>query len=340
VTDHLGLVTYIIRRLLLIIPILIGTTFITFIISRVTVPDPARTWAGPRASAEAIAALTARFHLSDPIYVQYLYYLRDLVTGNWGVSPTSGRPVLYDLQLYFPATAELAIAAIIITIIIGIPLGVLAAMYQNKKIDHSIRVLYLAGFSSPPFFVALLFLFVFSYYFNIFPTNGELSSNLLPPARHTGMYIVDSLITGNWIDLKDTLWHIVLPAVALALTYFGVVTRIMRSSMLEVFRKDFIRASYAKGLSGRTVVIRHAVRNAMIPTTTVLGLLLGALLGGTIVIESIFVWPGIGFYATQSIESLDFPSVMGITFLFTLGVVIANLIADILYGIIDPRIKV
>jgi peptide/nickel transport system permease protein len=336
----LGLASYIVRRLLLIIPILLGTTFITFFISRVTVPNPARAWAGVHASPEAIAALITRFHLKDPLYVQYVYYLRDLVTGNWGVSPTSGRPVLYDLQLFFPATAELAIAAIIITIIIGIPTGILAAMYQNKKIDHSIRLIYLAGFSSPPFFVALLFLFVFSYYFNIFPTNGQLSSSLIPPARHTGMYIVDSLITGNWADLKDSLWHIVMPATALALTYFGIVTRIMRSSMLEVFRKDFIRASYAKGLGARTVVLKHAVRNAMIPTTTVLGLLLGSLLGGTIVIETIFLWPGIGYYATQSIESLDFPSVMGITVLFTLGVVFANLLADILYGIIDPRIKV
>jgi len=336
----LGLANYIARRLLLIIPILLGTTFITFFISRVTVPNPARAWAGVHATPQAIAALVMRFHLQDPLYVQYVYYLRDLLTGNWGVSPTSGRPVLYDLQLFFPATAELAISAIIITIIIGIPTGILAAMYQNKKIDHSIRLIYLAGFSSPPFFVALLFLFVFSYYFNIFPTNGQLSSSLVPPVRHTGMYIVDSLITGNWADLKDALWHIVMPATALALTYFGIVTRIMRSSMLEVFRKEFIRASYAKGLGARTVVLKHAVRNAMIPTTTVLGLLLGSLLGGTIVIETIFLWPGIGYYATQSIESLDFPSVMGITVLFTLGVVFANLLADILYGIIDPRIKV
>ncbi len=336
----MGLVTYIVRRLLLIIPILLGTTFITFIISRVTVPNPARAWAGPHASAAAVAALVARYHLKDPIYVQYVYYLRDLITGNWGLSPTSGRPVLYDLQLFFPATAELAIAAVIVTIIVGIPLGIVAAMHQNKKLDHTIRLVYLAGFSSPPFFVALLFLFVFSYYFNVFPTNGQLSTNLVPPTRITGLYIVDSLLTGNWIDLRDALWHIIMPALALALTYFGIVTRIMRSSMLEVFRKDFIRASFAKGLGSRAVVYKHAVRNAMIPTTTVLGLLLGSLLGGTIVIETIFVWPGIGYYATQSIESLDFPSVMGITVLFTLGVVFANLVADLLYGIIDPRIKV
>lgn len=336
----MGLISYIIRRLLLIIPILLGTTFITFIISRVSVPDPARAWAGPHASPDAIAALIARYHLNDPLYVQYFYYMKDLVTGNWGISPTTGRPVLYDLGIFFPATLELAIAAVIITIIVGIPLGILAAMHQNKKLDHSIRLIYLAGFSSPPFFVALLFLFVFSYYFNLFPTNGQLSANLTPPAHITGMYIVDSFLTGNWLDLKDSLWHIVMPSLALALTYFGIVTRIMRSSMLEIFRRDFIRASFAKGLGSRAVVYRHAVRNAMIPTTTVLGLLLGSLLGGTIVIETIFVWPGIGYYATQSIESLDFPSVMGITVLFTLGVVFANLVADVLYGIIDPRIKV
>ena len=302
----MGLASYIVRRLLLIIPILLGTTFITFFISRVTVPDPARAWAGVHATPQAIAALAVRFHLKDPLYVQYVYYLRDLVTGNWGVSPTSGRPVLYDLQLFFPATAELADRGDNNHDHYRHPYRGNRRDVSKQKIDHSIRLIYLAGFSSPPFFVALLFLFVFSYYFNIFPTNGQLSSSLIPPARHTGMYIVDSLITGNWVDLKDSLWHIVMPATALALTYFGIVTRIMRSSMLEVFRKDFIRASYAKGLGARTVVLRHAVRNAMIPTTTVLGLLLGSLLGGTIVIETIFLWPGIGYYATQSIESLGF----------------------------------
>jgi len=154
------------------------------------------------------------------------------------------------------------------------------------------------------------------------------------------MYIVDSLLTGNWVDLRDSLWHIVLPASALALTYFGIVTRIMRSSMLEVFQRDFIRASFAKGLTKNAVVYKHAVRNAMIPTTTVLGLLLGALLSGTIVIEAIFLWPGIGYYAVLSIESLDFPSVMGITILFTISVILANLLADVLYAVIDPRITV
>jgi peptide/nickel transport system permease protein len=336
----MGLLTFIIKRLLMLVPILLGVTFITYIISRVTVPNVARAWAGPRASPQILASLTARYHLDAPLYIQYFYYVRGLLTGDWGVSPASGRPVLYDLAVFFPSTVELAIAAILITIIIGIPTGILAALHQNGKLDHSIRFVYLAGFCSPPFFVGLAMLLVFGYYFNIFPTQGELSTSLIPPAKITGMYIVDSFLTGNWIDLKDSLWHIILPASALALTYFGIVTRIMRSSMLEVFQRDFVRAAFAKGLTKNAVVYRHAVRNAMIPTATVLGLLLGSLLSGTIVIEAIFIWPGIGYYAVQSIESLDFPSVMGITILFTVSVILANLLADILYAVIDPRITV
>ncbi len=336
----MGLVSYIVRRFLLLIPVLVGVTFIAFFIARIAVPDPARAWAGFRATSGELAAYTARYHLNSPIYIQYFYYMKELVSGDWGVSTRTGRPVLTDIEHFFPPTIELALSALLITIVIGIPLGVIASLYHEKKVDHSIRILYLTGFSSPPFFVALLVLFVFSYYFKIFPTQGELSTNLVPPTHITGMYIVDSLLTGNWVDLKDALWHIILPMTALALTYFGIVTRIMRSSMLEVLNKDYVRAAYARGLNGAQVVVKHAMRNAMIPTITILGLVLGALFGGTVVIETIFVWPGIGYYATQSIESFDFPAVIGVTVLFTLGVVIANLIADILYAVIDPRIKV
>ncbi len=253
--------------------------------------------------------------------------MKGLFTGDWGVSATSGRLVITDIQFFFPATVELALAALLITIILGIPLGVLAAMYHERKLDHSIRVFYLAGFSSPPFFVAVILLLAFGFIFQIFPTRGELTTTLIPPTRITGMYIVDSLLTGNWIDLKDSVLHIILPATALALTYFGVITRVTRASMLDVLQKDFIRSSYAVGLSRRTVVFKHALRNALIPTTTVIGLALGSLLGGTIVIETIFEWPGIGYYATQAILNYDFPAIMGVTVLFTLGVVIANLLS-------------
>jgi peptide/nickel transport system permease protein len=336
----MGFFEFVLKRMMLLIPVLFGVTFVTFFLSRVAVPDPARAWAGFRATPAAVEALRVRYHLNGPLVVQYLYYMKGLVTGDWGVSPTSGRSVLTDLALYFPATVELAIAALLLTIAAGIPLGVIASLYHERKIDHSIRFLYLTGYSSPPFLVALVMLFIFSYALNLFPTQGQLSNTLIPPTRITGMYIVDSLLTDNWQDFTDSLWHIVMPASALALIYFGIVTRVTRSSMLEVFQKDFIRAAYAKGLSKRTVVYKHAFRNAMISTVTIIGLVLGSLLSGTIVIETIFLWPGVGYYATQAIENFDFPAVMGVAVLFTLGVVIANLIADVLYAVIDPRIKV
>jgi peptide/nickel transport system permease protein len=307
--------------------------------SRVLVPNPARAWAGLHASTEVVQELAARYHLTGPIYWQYVWYMRSLVTGDWGVSPTTGRPVLSDLAFFFPATVELAMASIILSIIIGIPLGVLAAVYHNSKIDQSIRLFYLMGFSSPPFFVALVLLLILGYFFRILPVQGELSIGLSPPVRITGMYIVDSVLSGNWIDFWDSLSHIVMPAVALTLTYFGIITRVTRASVLETFEKDYIKASFAKGLGNMDVVLRHSLRNALIPTTTIIGLLLGWLLSGTVVIETIFLWPGVGYYAVQSIESFDFPVIMAITLLFTFGVVFANLAADIVYAILNPRIR-
>jgi peptide/nickel transport system permease protein len=336
----MGYASYIIRRLLLTIPVIVGVTFITFFISRVIVPNPARAWAGVKASTSAVAALAARYHLSAPIYVQYYFYMEGILTGNWGLSATTGRPVLTDVSNYFPATLELTLTAIFFIIVGGILFGVLAALHHDKNEDHAIRLAYLSGFSSPPFLVALAMLLVFSYILNIFPTSGQLSSSLTPPSRITGMYIVDSMLTRNWVDLRDSVLHIILPASALALTYFGIVTRVTRSSMLEIMQRDFVKAAYAKGLSRRVVIIKHALRNALIPTTTILGLLLGGLLSGTIVIETIFSWPGIGYYATQSIVNEDFPSIMAVTLLFTVSVVFANLVADLLYAKLDPRIKV
>jgi peptide/nickel transport system permease protein len=335
-----GIASFVVRRVLLLIPVMLGVTLITFIISFVTVPDPVRAWTGPRATAGAIAALTARFHLKSPVYVQYYYYMANLLNGNWGIVPSSGRPVLYDLEHYFPATAELALVAIIVAIVVGIPLGVVAAMYQGRTLDHAIRFFYLGAYSSPPFFVALAVILLFGYVWKIFPTSGQLTQGLSFNANITGMVIVDSLLKGNIPIFLNALDHIVLPAATLSLIYFGIVTRVTRASLLEVFQKDFIRASYSKGLRRRTVIFRHALRNALIPTVTVLGLLLAGLFGGSVVVETIFNWPGIGLYAYQSISSFDFPSVMGVTLLLTICVVLANLAADILYAVLDPRIKV
>jgi len=323
-----------------LIPVLFGVTLITFIISFVTVPNPVRAWTGPRATAGAIAAIEARYHLNAPVYVQYYYYMTNILSGNWGTVPSTGRPVLFDLEHFFPATAELAIVAIIIAIVVGIPLGVLAAMYQGRTVDHAIRSFYLTAYSSPPFFVALGVILLFGYVWRIFPTSGQLSQGMVFDANITGMVLVDSLLKGNIPIFLNALDHLVLPATALSLIYFGIVSRITRASLLEVFQRDFIRASYAKGLRRRAVIFKHSLRNAMIPTVTVLGLLLAGLFGGSVVVETIFNWPGIGLYAYQSIQSFDFPSVMGVTLLLTICVVFANLAADILYAVLDPRIKV
>jgi len=333
-------VGYIAKRILLLVPVFLGVTFISFVVSFVITPDVTRVWTGGRPSAAARDALVARYHLKEPVWVQYCYYLVNFLSGNWGIVPSTGRSVLGDIQLFFPATVELALAAIVAVLLIGISLGILAAIYHDRKADHSIRLFYLAGYSSPPFLVALVVLLVFGYTLRIFPTNGRLDSSLIPPYHLTGLYVLDSLITGNWPVLQNALWHLVLPATALALTYFGVVTRVTRASMLEVFDKDFIKASYAKGLPRRTVIYKHALRNAMIPITTISGLMLGSLLGGTVVIENIFQWPGIGYYAVQSILSYNFPSVFGVTALFTIAVVVSNLIADVLYAFLDPRITI
>jgi peptide/nickel transport system permease protein len=333
-------VGYIARRILLLVPVFLGVTFISFVVSFVITPDVTRVWTGGHPSPAARAALIARYHLNEPVWVQYFYYLVNFLSGKWGIVPSTGRSVLGDIELFFPATVELAIAAILAVLLIGISLGIVAAIYHDRKVDHSIRLFYLAGYSSPPFLVALLVLLVFGYALRVFPTQGRLSSSLIPPFHVTGLYVLDSLLTGNWPVFQDALWHLVLPATALALTYFGVITRVTRASMLEVFNKEFITASYAKGLSRRSVIYKHALRNAMIPITTISGLMLGFLLGGAVVVETIFQWPGIGYYAVRSILTYDFPSVFGVTALFTIAVVVSNLVADILYAFLDPRIKI
>jgi len=335
----MGLAGYVLKRAVYLIPVIIGVTFITFFLSRVLVADPARAWLGPRATQSQVDILKARYGLDKPLPLQYVYYLRDLFTGNWGISPITGRPVLAEIMYVFPATFELTIAALLLTVILGVPLGVLSSLYKDSRIDHSIRFFYLAGFSSPPFLVALVLLLVFGYYSGLLPTEGQLSHLLMPPTRITGMYVVDSLLTGNWVDLEGSILHLIMPATALALTYFGLVVRVTRASMLEVAQKEFVKASYAKGLTKGAVVIRHVLRNALISTTTMIGLILGSMLGGTVVIETIFLWPGIGYYAVTAIDSFNFPSIMGVTIVFTLCVVLANLAADIVYAFINPRIS-
>jgi len=335
-----GIASYIVKRLILVIPVFFGITFLTFLISHVIVPNPAEAWAGVKTGKATIEAIAVQYHLNDPLYLQYYYYMSDLIQGNLGISPVTHQSVSNLIEAFFPPTLELSIAALLISVIIGIPFGVLSAIWSGRKIDYPLRVIYLAGISSPPFLLALVFQLLFSYYFKILPSAGQLSSTLAPPTHITGMYVLDSLLTRNWTDFSDSLIHLILPATALALLTFSIIARITRSSMLETMNKDFIRTAKSKGLSNLTVTFRHTLRNALISTVTVIGFTIQLLLSGAIVIETVFFWPGIGYFTTQSILALDFPSIMGITVVFTLVVIVTNLATDLTYGFLDPRLRI
>jgi len=317
----------------------VGVTLLTFVISRVVVPDPARAWAGLKASQGTVEAIAARYHLHDPLYMQYYYYLRDLLSGDWGISPVNGQPVLDNISGFFPATLELAIVSIIIATVLGIPMGVYAAVHQDKSIDHAARLFSLGTYCAPPFLLALLMQLLFSYWLRVLPSGGRFSPLIPSPHRITGLLIVDSVLTGNLQALGSALIHISLPALSLALLTFGLITRLTRSSMLEVLRQDYVRTARAKGLLERVVIFKHALRNGLTSIVTVMALLFAFMLSGAIVIEYIFNWPGIGRYAVQSILSLDLPAVMGTTLVFTLVIITVNLLADIAYAVLDPRIR-
>lgn len=335
----MGLARYVAKRLILVLPVFLAVTFMTFVISHIVVSNPALAWGGYKSSPSTIAAIAKQYHLNDPLYAQYYYYMEGLVSGDWGISPVTHLSVLQQIASYLPATVELSTAALVLSVLIGIPVGVLSALWNGKRRDYSLKILYLSGIASPPFLLALLFQLLFSYYFRILPSAGRLSPTLQPPTHITGMYVVDSIITGNWVDLRSSVIHLILPATTLALLTFTIIARITRSSMIETMDKDFVRTAKSKGLRRRTVMFRHVLRNALTSTVTVIGFAVQLLLAGTIVIETIFFWPGIGLYTTTSILNLDFPSIMGITVVFTLIVVITNLITDIAYAFLDPRVR-
>jgi peptide/nickel transport system permease protein len=335
----MGLLRFCLKRLALLIPVLLGVTVLTFVIARVVVPNPARAWAGLKASQSTVDAIAARYHLNDPLYAQYFYYVYDLLSGDWGISPVTGQPILGNISAFFPATLELSLVAIIIAAALGIPSGVYAAVKQDKSPDHAVRLISLGSYCLPPFLMALVLQLVVFYWLRLLPSGGRLSPFIQPPQHITGLFILDSILTGNVQSLVSSIVHILLPATALALLTFGLITRLTRSSMLEVLRQDYVRTARSKGLSERVVVFKHALRNGLISIVTVLALLFAWMLSGAIVIEYIFNWPGIGRYAVQSILALDLPAVMGTTLVFTLIVVLVNLFADIAYAMLDPRIR-
>jgi ABC-type dipeptide/oligopeptide/nickel transport system permease component len=331
---------YIVRRLVLLIPVIIGVTIITFVVSHVIPADPATAFAGgPKAQPETIARIRAELHLDKPLWQQYFYYLNDLIHFNLGKSYLEDRPVTDALAQYFPATFELTIFAMLIAVPLGIAGGIVSAIRQNKLSDHLTRIIAIVGYSLPIFWLALMLQYVLAYIFPIFPLEGRLSVGMAPPGPITGFFVIDSIFTGDGTALVSSLLHLVLPAFTLGFATLAIILRMTRSSMLEVMGADYIRTARAKGLTERKVIYRHGLRNALIPTLTVTGLSFGGLLSGAVLTETIFNWPGMGRFAADAVLGLDFNSVMGFTLLVAVIYVVANLIVDLLYALVDPRVK-
>jgi peptide/nickel transport system permease protein len=331
--------TYIIRRLALMIFVLFGIIVITFVVSHVIPADPIGAILGPQASPELVEKIRREWGFDKPLHEQFFDYIYKVVRGDLGRSIKTNNPVMEDLLYFFPATIELATAAIIVAIAIGIPLGIISAVKKDKWPDHISRIFALMGVSMPVFWLGLILLFVLYYKLGIFPGPGRLDPGIPEPPRITGLLTIDSLITGNFEAFINVLWHLALPSFVLGYYASASIARITRTALLEVLTQDFIKAARSKGLAERIVLFRHALRNALIPTTTVIGMAYGSLLEGAILTETIFAWPGLGRYSTGAFLSVDFMAVMGSTLLIAIVYSLANLIVDILYAFLDPRIR-
>jgi peptide/nickel transport system permease protein len=327
------------RRLLFLFLVVFGVSLVTFVISHMIPGNPAEMIAGDKAPKELVEKIYKDMGLDRPVLVQYFTYISNLLQGDLGISIRTQRPVLNDILIFFPATLELAVVALSISIIFGVPLGVISALRKDKAVDHIGHAVSVTGISTPAFWLGLLLIYFFYGKLGILPASGRIDSSIAPPAHITGLYLVDSLIAGDWPAFKSTVNHLILPALTLGFIHLGVVMRQIRSAMLEVLREDYIRTARASGLSPTRIVLDYALRNALIPSVTIIGLAFGDLLYGAVLTETIFAWPGMGNYVVLSITALDFPAIMGFTIVASTVYVLVNLMVDLLYAALDPQIR-
>ncbi|MCA9876319.1 MAG: ABC transporter permease, partial [Thermomicrobiales bacterium] len=331
------LVRLIVRRLFFLVFVLLGLSLITFGLSHIVPGDPARLMAGPRASKSAVAKIREKYGLDDPLPVQYVNYVKGIFRGDLGTSFTTRRPVLDDLKRYLPATLELGLVAFIMSTLIGIPLGVISSVKRDKLPDHIARFISISGLALPVFWLAIMAQFIFFGRLGWLPDGARIPIGTDPPPNVTGLYTIDSLLAGDWGLFKLSVTHLILPATVLAYGSLAVITRMVRGGMLEVLNQDYIRTARAKGMSPNGVIYGHALKNAMLPTVTSLGLQIGLLLSGAFLVEIVFSWPGIGRYAVEAIQRLDYNATMATTLIIALIFVLMNLVVDILYLFLDPR---
>ncbi len=332
------IVRLILRRLVFLVFVLIGLSMVTFALSHLIPANPARLIAGPRASQATVEKIEQEYGLDQPYHKQYIDYIEGIVHLDFGRSFTSRKPVSEDLARYLPATIELGLYAFILSTMVGVPLGVLSAVKRDSLFDHAARFISITGLALPVFWLALVMQFIFFGKLGWLPDGQRLPDRVDPPTQITGLYTVDSLLTGNW----ETFWlswqHLLLPTIVLAYGSLAVITRMVRGGMLEVLNQDYIRTARAKGLAQRSVVQKHALKNALLPAVTSLGLQVGLLLSGAFLVEIVFSWPGVGRYAVQAILQIDYNAIMATTLVIALIFVLVNLLVDILYLFLDPRI--
>jgi peptide/nickel transport system permease protein len=333
---------YIVRRLVAMPLLLLGVVTIAFLLSHLTQADPLTSIIGERQmhNEAVVAAARQRWGLDRSLPEQYLIYVGNLLTGDLGISFRTKQPVAYDLQLRLPATFELVVAAMLIGTLAGVTLGVLAARYRDRPLDHVARLFALVGASAPVFWSGLILLFIFSVQLGWLPGPGRIDTRGAAPPFVTGMYTIDALLAGDFRTFMSALSHLVLPACVLGWTMIGIVSRMVRASMLDVLGQEYVLTARAKGASETRVLLNHALRNALIPALTIIGFSFAYLITGAILTETIFSWPGVGSYAVEAARALDHPAIIGVTIVGGAAFLLANLLTDIAYAVVDPRVRV
>jgi peptide/nickel transport system permease protein len=329
---------FVVRRLLLLIPILIGVSILVFFWIRALPGGPAAALLGERATPQAVAAIEHQYGLDRPIYVQYEKYAKQLATLNFGNSTTSRQSVTTEFRQRFPATVELAVTAGLFAVLFGIPLGFIAAKRYQTPVDHASLVISLIGISTPIFFLALILKYVFAVRLGWLPSVGRMSV-LIDVPHPTNFYTVDAILAGNWNAFVDVGKHLILPAIALGSIPLAIIARITRASVLDVQNEDYVRTAQAKGLGPAAVDYRHVLRNAMLPISTIIGLQVGLLLSGAVLTETVFAFPGIGSWLVDAIKARNYPVIQGGVLFVAIIVVFVNLLVDLSYGVLNPRIR-
>jgi peptide/nickel transport system permease protein len=330
---------YVVKRLIQFVFVLLGTSIILFTVSNVIPADPVRAAAGPKATPEQLEAIRVRLGFDKPLHEQYIIYISNVLHGDLGRSVMTFRPVAVDLAIRLPATLELSLFSIGLTVFFGVALGIYSARSRNRIGDHLIRLVSLGGISMPSFWLALLFQMVFFLWLGWLPGGGRLSPSVAPPAQITGLYVLDSVLTGNVATLLDSLHHLVGPAIAQSAVGVASVIRMMRAGMLEEMTKDYVTMFRSAGVSERLIVYKYVLKNSLVPVITLIGVMFGSILGGSFIIEQVFQWPGVGSYGTQALLNLDFQPIMSITLVMSFMYSLTNLAVDIVYVYLNPKVS-